>query len=89
MAYFDDGSRKSSVTGQPFGAHIEYYFENESLGNASALFKIKDNLTEDFLFLNAGAMFDVDFNRLVKYHKQYGGLVTLLRIPIVIHLIAN
>lgn len=81
MDYFGDGSGNSPVTGQPFGVHIEYYFENEPLGNAGALFKIKDKLTEDFLLLNADAMFDVDFNRFVEYHKQHGGLVTLFTHP--------
>ena len=79
--YFGDGSGNSPVTGQPFGVHIEYYFEREPLGNAGALFKIKDKLTEDFLLLNADAMFDVDFNRFVGYHKQHGGLVTLFTHP--------
>lgn len=81
MDYFGDGSGNSPVTGQPFGVHIEYYFENEPLGNAGALFKIKDKLTEDFLLLNADAMFDVDFSRFVEYHKQHGGLVTLFTHP--------
>ena len=72
MDYFGDGSGNSPVTGQPFGVHIEYYFEREPLGNAGALFKIKDKLTEDFLLLNADAMFDVGFNRFVEYHKQHG-----------------
>ena len=31
----------------------------------------------DFLLLNADAVFDVDFNRMVDFHKQHGGLVTL------------
>lgn len=81
MDYFGDGSGNSPVTGQPFGVHIEYYFEQEPLGNAGALFKIKDKLTEDFLLLNADAMFDVDFNRFVQYHKRHGGLVTLFTHP--------
>ena len=81
MDYFGDGSGNSPVTGQPLGAHIEYYFEQEPLGNAGALFKIKDKLAEDFLLLNADAMFDVDFNRFVEYHKRHGGLVTLFTHP--------
>ena len=81
MDYFGDGSGNSPVTGQPFGVHIEYYFEQEPLGNAGALFKIKDKLAEDFLLLNADAMFDVDFNRFVEYHKRHGGLVTLFTHP--------
>lgn len=73
MDYFGDGSK--------FGVHIEYYFEKEPLGNAGALFKIKDQLTDDFLLLNADAMFDVDFNRFVAYHKQHHSLVTLFTHP--------
>lgn len=81
MDYFGDGSKISPVTGEPFGVHIEYYFEEEPLGNAGALFRIKDKLTEDFLLLNADAIFDVDFNRFVAYHRQHGGLATLFTHP--------
>lgn len=77
MDYFGDGSKVSPATGKPFGVHIEYYFEKEPLGNAGAMFKIKEKLTEDFLLLNADALFDVDFNRFVDYHRQHGALVTL------------
>lgn len=73
MDYFGDGSS--------FGVHIEYYFEEQPLGNAGALFKIKDKLDSDFLLLNADAMFDVDFNRFVAFHKSHGGLVTLFTHP--------
>ena len=81
MDYFGDGSGVSPATGKPFGLHIEYYFEKEPLGNAGALFKIKDRLDSDFLLLNADAVFDVDFNRFVAFHKRHGGLVTLFTHP--------
>ena len=81
MDYFGDGSKISPVTGEPFGVNIEYYFEEEPLGNAGALFRIKDKLTEDFLLLNADAIFDVDFNRFVAFHRQHGGLATLFTHP--------
>lgn len=81
MDYFGDGSGISPATGEPFGVNISYYFEKEPLGNAGALFKIREQLTDDFLLLNADAMFDVDFNRFVAYHKSHGGLVTLFTHP--------
>lgn len=81
MDYFGDGSKISPTTGKPFGVNIEYYVEEQPLGNAGALFKIKDRLTDDFLLLNADSVFDVDFNRFVAYHKQKGGLVTLFTHP--------
>ena len=81
MDYFGDGSGLSPTTGKPFGVKIEYYVEKEPLGNAGALFRIKEKLTEDFLLLNADAIFDVDFNRFVAFHKSHGGLATLFTHP--------
>ena len=69
--HFGDGSK--------WGVKIEYLVENTPLGNAGALFKL--NLKEDFLLLNADAMFDVDFNRFVAFHKEHSGLVTLFTHP--------
>ena len=42
---------------------------------------IKDRLTEDFLLLNADAVFDIDFGRLTAFHRQHGGLATLFAHP--------
>lgn len=81
MDYFGDGSKCSPATGKPFGVNISYFVEKEPLGNAGALFRLKDQLTEDFLLLNADAVFDVDFNRFVDYHHKCGGLVTLFTHP--------
>lgn len=81
MDYFGDGSNISPATNKPFGVNIEYYFEKEPLGNAGALFKIKDQLTDDFLLLNADALFDIDFNRLISFHKRKGGLATIFTHP--------
>lgn len=71
--YFGDGSR--------LDVSIQYYNEEQPLGNAGAIFKLKEQLTEDFLLLNADAIFDVDFNRMVAFHKAHGGLVTLFTHP--------
>lgn len=81
MDYFGDGSGCSPATGRPFGVKIQYYFEQEPLGNAGALFRLRDKLTEDFLLLNGDVMFDVDFHRFVAYHKRMGGLATLFAHP--------
>lgn len=79
--YFGDGSGLSPATGNPFGVHIEYYIETEPLGNAGALFKLKERLTEDFLLINADVIFDIDFRRFIDFHIQHGGLVTLFSHP--------
>ena len=73
MNYFGDG--------RAFGVNIEYFIEKEPLGNAGALFEIKDKLMEDFFLLNADSLFNVDFNRMLEYHKTHGGLATLFTHP--------
>ena len=71
--HFGDGSR--------LGVSIEYFVEEQPLGNAGALFKLRNQLTEPFLLLNADAVFDIDFNRFVNFHRSHGGLVTLFTHP--------
>ena len=44
VEYFKDGSGVSPATGRPFGLHIDYYVETQPLGNAGALFKVRDRL---------------------------------------------
>ena len=70
-SYFGDGNK--------LGVNTSYFLEDKPLGNAGALFFL--NLEEDFLLLNADAVFDVDFNRMAAFHKQHGGLVTLFTHP--------
>ena len=79
--YFGDGSGLSPATGKPFGVKIDYFEETEPLGNAGALYELRNRLTEDFLLLNGDAIFDVDFNRFVDAHRRMGGLATLFTHP--------
>ena len=73
MDYFGDGSR--------FGVQIQFFNEEKPLGNAGALFKLRDQLTDDFLLINADSIFDIDFNRFASFHKKHGALVTLFAHP--------
>lgn len=74
MGYFGDGSK--------FGVKIDYFVEETPLGNAGALFRLREKLgTEAFLLLNADAVFDVDFNRMAEYHRTHDALVTLFTHP--------
>ena len=73
IEYFGDGER--------LGVHIDYFVEDKPLGNAGALFRLKDSLTEDFLLLNADSVFNIDFNRFVAFHKEHKALATLFTHP--------
>ena len=73
MDYFGDGRK--------FGVRINYFNEEHPLGNAGALFKLRRQLTSDFLLINADAIFDIDFHRLASFHRKHGALVTLFAHP--------
>ena len=73
-SYFGDGTKLS--------VNIKYMVEEVPLGNAGALCKMRGELgDEPFLLLNADAVFDVDFQRMVRFHQEKGGLVTLFTHP--------
>ena len=63
------------------GVNLDFYVENEPLGNAGALFKMKDKLNNDFLLLNADNIFDVNFDRFVKFHKAKRAKATIFTHP--------
>lgn len=73
--YFKDGSN--------LGVNITYFLEEKPLGNAGALFVLREQgrLTDNFLLLNADSMFDVDFNRFVGKHLEKNAMVTLFTHP--------
>ena len=66
--YFGDGSR--------FGCSISHYIETDPLGTGGALYKIK-GLSGDFIVLNGDAIFDVDFSRMITFHKEKKAHATL------------
>jgi len=66
--YFGDGGR--------FGCDISYYDETEPLGTAGALYKLK-NLSDNFILLNGDIIFDIDFHRMIDFHREKNAHVTL------------
>jgi D,D-heptose 1,7-bisphosphate phosphatase len=68
MSYFGDGER--------FGCNITYFKETDPLGTAGALYKI-ENLSGDFILLNGDTIFDIDFSRMIAFHKEKKANVSL------------
>ena len=67
--------------GHDLGVDITYFEEKTPLGNAGALFQLKDQLTEDFLLINGDVLFDIDVNRFIAFHNEKKALVTLFTHP--------
>ncbi len=73
MDYFRDGNE--------FGVHISYFEESTPLGTAGALAYLKNELVDDFVLLNGDVLFDIDIQKFYRYHKEKGGLATILTHP--------
>lgn len=71
--YFKDGSS--------FGVNIHYIEEKEPLGSGGGLFFLKDIIKDDFIFVFGDLIFDVYFKKMIDFHKEHKGLITLLSHP--------
>lgn len=64
-----------------FGDNVRYYEEKEPLGTAGALPKIKEILDDKFLLIYGDLFFDIDFERMIKFHNDHWASGTLLVHP--------
>ncbi|EAI0653158.1 CBS domain-containing protein [Campylobacter coli] len=56
--------------GKDFGIKISYIKERKKLGTAGALSLIKQDFKESFIVMNADILTELDFNELLKAHKD-------------------
>jgi D,D-heptose 1,7-bisphosphate phosphatase len=68
MDYFGNGSL--------FGCDISYYTETEPLGTGGVLYKL-NNLSNDFIVVNGDIIFDMDFSRMIAFHRKKKAMATL------------
>lgn len=68
QAYFQDGAR--------WGVKIDYSQESSPLGTAGPLALIQ-GIRDSFLVMNADVLTNLDYNALVKFHGDQGGIATI------------
>lgn len=72
--YFGDGSG--------FGVSIRYFFEKEPLGTAGSFYYLKDMVIGDrFLMMSGDLFFDIDFERMIRFHMEKKASATLFVHP--------
>lgn len=72
--YFGDGNG--------FGVRIRYFVEETPLGTAGSFYYLKDMLDEDtFVMMSGDLFFDIDFERMIRFHKEKGSVATLFVHP--------
>jgi NDP-sugar pyrophosphorylase family protein len=67
-AYFGNGSR--------YGVEIRYSKEEKPLGTAGPL-SILTDLPETFLVMNGDVLTTLNYQKLIQYHRQHRGIVTI------------
>lgn len=67
--WLGDGSR--------FGMHVTYSIEDNLLGTAGALTKLRDFFDDTFVLIYGDMITDVDLVSLVEFHRAKGAIVTV------------
>jgi len=67
--HYGDGSR--------FNVNCSYVQENEPLGTGGPLLLAKDQLRETFIATNGDELKDIDLDKMYKFHKKMGAIVTI------------
>ena len=76
-----DKIRKTFGDGSDYGISINYIEEHTPMGSAGSLYFLKDYSFSDVLLVFCDIMFDMDLNRLIKFHKKNNSLLTLVAHP--------
>lgn len=76
LGHMSDIVRAVAGDGSRFGVDISYSQEDKPLGTVGPLTLI-DNLSDDFIVMNADLLTDLDFGDLWDYHRRHGGIATI------------
>lgn len=71
--YFGDGSA--------FGVNIDYVVEQQPLGSGGGLYYLKDKIEGDFLVCSGDTVFDIDVERMHRYHVERQAAITMFTHP--------
>jgi NDP-sugar pyrophosphorylase family protein len=77
--YLGDKIEDEFGDGESWGVTIEYSKELSPLGTAGAVKLAQSHLRDapEFLVMNGDSFLEVDFNELIRFHHQHGGLISM------------
>ncbi len=81
ISYMKEKIKNYFGNGERYGVSIRYFEEDIPLGNAGAIYYLKDKLQDDFLLLNADTVFEVNLKKIVNYHRNKDADITLFTHP--------
>jgi len=63
--------------GSTWDLSVDYWDEDEPLGTLGPLLQHRDGLSDDVLLLNGDLLCNLDFSKLVEFHRDHGGGLTM------------
>lgn len=83
IGYLGEKIKEHFKNGEDFGVKISYFEEdsNNPLGTAGSLYYLKSEIFEDFILIFGDVFLNVDFTKMIRYHKRNISDATLLTHP--------
>jgi len=82
IGYLGDKIKEYFGDGRAFGVNVRYFVEEEPLGTAGSFYYLKDMLQDDtFVMMSGDLLFDIDFDRMVRFHREKKSVATLFVHP--------
>ncbi|MCI8512872.1 MAG: HAD-IIIA family hydrolase [Lachnospiraceae bacterium] len=82
IGHLGEKIREYFGNGEAFGVHIRYVEEKTPLGTAGSFYYLRDLLADGpFLMLSGDLFFDIDLNRMVRFHEEHHAAATLFVHP--------
>ena len=75
--YLKDKIIKHFSLGEKWGVNISYLEEDEPLGTCGSLKLLPNNLVDGILVLNGDVLTDLEYDRIVAYHKKSSNVMTV------------
>ncbi len=63
--------------GEGFGVDIKYFDDNEVMGDAKALEKLKDYITSTTLFIPGDSVFSIDLKDMLSFHNSHSSTASI------------
>ncbi|NLM53009.1 MAG: NTP transferase domain-containing protein [Firmicutes bacterium] len=78
LQYLPEQIKNYFGDGRQFGVKMQYFVEDSPLGTAGSVKNSGDFLDETFIVISGDALTDFDLQKAVDFHRQKGGIATLV-----------
>ena len=75
---YEDFEEPINLIQEEFSLNITTYKESTPLGECGALWNLKDNLSENFIFINGDIIFEIDIKKILIFHYRVDSNLTLI-----------